>query len=278
MSDKFTQGTIIEYVRSVKYPNIKCEGIVISARCDLAQEKISQFHCLSAMYIDEWIYEVLFENVIYERKNNISGNIKKYCEQKDLDYSTLCGMTVDSASQILLKSAYQKEQKNIQKIIEEWDNIEELLKTKIEKKEKRAFLFKNKKIVESKLKALYNSAFPKFAFIPEKAYSTGTSNVKGLVVDLQDVIQLDIKVKEPILAYEYDYTIEKSQEMREYINKYFFFESESDFVIAENVVISPWIEYVLQMFANSFIRIGVDNALEYEIEDYCTEIFMGDNK
>lgn len=39
MSDKFTQGTIIEYIRSTKYPEIKCQGIVISARCDLAQEK-----------------------------------------------------------------------------------------------------------------------------------------------------------------------------------------------------------------------------------------------
>ena len=48
MSDKFTQGTIIEYIRSTKYPEIKCQGIVISARCDLAQEKINQFHCLSA--------------------------------------------------------------------------------------------------------------------------------------------------------------------------------------------------------------------------------------
>ncbi len=278
MSDKFTQGTTIEYVRSAKYPSIKCEGIVISARCDLAQEKISQFHCLSAMNIDKWIYEVLFENVIYERKNSISGNIKKYCEQKNLDYGTLYGMAVDSVRQILMKSASQKEQKSIQKIIDEINNIEGLLKTKVEKKEKKAFLFKNKKIVESKLKSLYNSSFPKFAFIPEKAYSTRKSNVKGLVVDLQDVIQLDMKVKEPMLAYEYDYALQKSQEMKEYINKYFFFESESDFVIADSVVTSPWIEYVLQMFANSFIRIGVDNALSYEIEDYCTNFFMEDNK
>ena len=138
-------------------------------------------------------------------------------------------------------------------------------------------MLKNKKIVENKLKALYNSSFPKFAFVPEKAYSDGKSSVKGLVVDLQDVIQFDIKVKDQILAYEYDYKVEKSKEKREYINNYFFFDSDSDFVIAENVIVSPWIEYVLQMFANSFMRIGVDNALEYEIEDFCTEI-LGDIK
>ena len=36
---------------------------------------------------------------------------------------------------------------------------------------------------------------------------------------LQDVIQFDIKVKDPILAYEYDYKVEKSKEKREYINE-----------------------------------------------------------
>lgn len=277
MSDKFTQGTIIEYIRSAKYPDIKCQGIVISARCDLAQEKINQFHCLSAMNIEEWVYEVLFDSVVNQRNNNVLGNIKKYCEQKCMDFATLCGMDMVNFREVLLKSASSKEQKNIQKTVEEWEFISGLLDNQITKKEKRTFLLQNKKMVENKLKTLYNSSFPKFAFVPEKAYSDGKSSVKGLVVDLQDVVQFDIKVKDPILAYEYDYKVEKSKEKREYINKYFFFESDSDFVIAENVIESPWIEYVLQMFANSFMRIGVDNALEYEIEDFCTEI-LGDNK
>lgn len=194
-----------------------------------------------------------------------------------MDFATLCGMDKVNFREVLLKSASSKEQKNMQKTVEDWEFISGLLETKITKKEKRTFLLQNKKMAENKLKTLYNSSFPKFAFVPEKAYSDGKSSVKGLVVDLQDVIQFDIKVKDPILAYEYDYKVEKSKEKREYINKYFFFDSDSDFVIAENVIVSPWIEYVLQMFANSFMRIGVDNALEYEIEDFCTEI-LGDNK
>ena len=43
MGVAFTQGTIIEDIRSKKYPALKCKGIVISARCDLAQEKIKLF-------------------------------------------------------------------------------------------------------------------------------------------------------------------------------------------------------------------------------------------
>lgn len=277
MSDKLTQGSIIAYIRSTKYPNIKCQGIVISARCDLAQEKVNRIHCLSAMNIDEWFYEVLFESVTNEQNSNILGTIKKYCEQKNMDFITLCEMDRDDIRKILLKSASSKEKKNIERIVGEWEKISKLLDGNVEKEEKKSFLQKNRKIVENKLRSLYNSSFAKFAFVPEKAYSNGKSSVKGLVVDLQDVVQLDIKVKNPILEYEYDYKVEKSKEKRKYINKYFFFESESDFVIAENVIVSPWIEYVLQMFANSFMRIGVENALEYEIQDFCTEI-LGDNR
>lgn len=277
MGDIFTQGSIVQYIRSAKYPNIKCEGIVISARCDLAQEKINQFHCLSAMNIEEWIYEVLFENVVNELNNSLMGTIKKYCEQKKMDYDILCTMDEENFKRILLRSASSNEQKNMKKNIEEKENILRLFQKEISRKEKKDFLKKNRKLVENKLKALYNSAFPKFAFIPEKAYSTGKSSVGGLVIDLQDVIQLDIKVKEPILKYEYDYRIVKDEKKREYINTNFFFESDSDFVIAETVIKSPWIEYILQMFANSFMRIGVDNALDYEIQDFCTKI-LGENK
>ena len=40
-----TQGTIITGVRSDKYSNIRCNGVVISARCDLANCKISKIYC-----------------------------------------------------------------------------------------------------------------------------------------------------------------------------------------------------------------------------------------
>lgn len=64
MSGKFTQGTIIEDIRSKKYPGIRCKGVVISARCDLEQDKIRQFHCLTALSMDDWIFEVLFKVII----------------------------------------------------------------------------------------------------------------------------------------------------------------------------------------------------------------------
>lgn len=55
MRNEVTQGSIISNIRSQKYLKVSCFGIVISARCDIAQNKVdcvhvvSQFHCLSGL-------------------------------------------------------------------------------------------------------------------------------------------------------------------------------------------------------------------------------------
>lgn len=53
------------------------------------------------------------------------------------------------------------------------------------------------------------------------------------------------------------------------LTKFSFLKTKiNDFVIADSIIKSPWIEYVLQQFAYSFIRIGVDNANEYEAKEF----------
>lgn len=52
MRNEVTQGSIISNIRSQKYLKVSCFGIVISARCDIAQNKVElyqQFHCPSGL-------------------------------------------------------------------------------------------------------------------------------------------------------------------------------------------------------------------------------------
>lgn len=272
MIEKFTQGTIIENMRSKKYPGIRCQGIVISARCDLAQEKINFFHCLMALPIEDWIYEVLFKNIIDEKKKEIFGKIKQYTEKKNIDFETLIKMGVNRTEIILEKCAENREKSDVAKWIDNWKKLELVCCECIDRKKKQEYLKNNaSKLVERKMQQLYNSAYPKFAFIPTKAYDTNESSVEGMVVDLQDIIQLEINIKNDILDYKYDFSIYKGNRKEE-INEIFFFEDKEDFVIADNIIKSPWIEYILQLFAHSFIRIGVENAFDYEIREYCKKI------
>ncbi len=272
MREKFTQGTIIENMRSKKYPDLKCKGIVISARCDLEQDKIKFFHCLIALSMEDWIFEVLFKDIIEEKKKELFGIIKQYVDKHPIDFETLVKMGTDKAEIILMNCANKNEKNNVEKWITSWKNLNLVSCEKMDRKKQQIYLKDNAaKLVERKIQQLHNSAYPKFAFVPIKAYCDNDSPVDGLVVDLQDIIQVSIRIKEDILKCKYDFSDYKGDNRKE-INEIFFFENKDDFVIADNIIKSPWIEYILQLFAHSFIRIGVDNALDYEIKEYCKKI------
>lgn len=274
MKERFTQGTIIENMRSGKYPGIRCKGIVISARCDLAQNKIKYFHCLMALPLEDWFFEVLFNDILEEKKKELFGKIKRYAEENNLDFDSLINMGIDKVEYILTQCVgdNKKVSKDVSIWISTWKTIEELSSEKKDRNHKNAYLRNNaEKLVKSKMLHLYNSVYPKFAFVPVKAYSCNSSSVEGLVIDLQDIKQIDMNVKNDILDYKYDFTTYQG-DRKEEINKLFFFENESDFVMADDIITSPWIEYILQLFAHSFIRIGVDNAFDYEIREYCNRI------
>ncbi len=272
MKIELTQGSIIADIRSEKYDNLRCKGIIISARCDFAQDKIKQFHYLSAMDIKDWIFEELYCTIVEECIKSEKGQIRKCAEKYRLDFGTLEGFGYEKMKEVLKHHVPKKELVSVLESCElcEWD--EKLLVVK-DRKKQREFLGNKacKKKFISKVNTLLCSAYPKFAFIPQKGYMNSESLIQGLVVDLQDVHQIDMKFKKGLLNNEYDYQIIKDEELRRELNRYFFFENEDDFVIIEGMVQSPWIEYILQMFAHSFIRIGVDNAPQDEVEKFCND-------
>lgn len=268
MKKALTQGSIIEDIRSMKYPQHRCKGVVISARCDFAQDKLTHFHCLSALPLQEWIYEILYFQIVDDKTKSILGNIRNYCKNKGLDFDTLLELDIEKACTILEKTVSKKESKQISNLIASWRQLQTLNSPCISREQKDAFLKNEAKSVTQRLISLHNSNYSKYGFIPENSYTTSDSLTEGIVVDLQDIIQLDIKHAPAIASYKYDYAIVTDSETRKEINQFFFFEKNDDFVIADNVVSSPWIEHILHLFANTFTRVGVDNASDYEINEY----------
>lgn len=272
MKIELTQGSIIADIRSEKYDNLRCKGIIISARCDFAQDKIKQFHYLSAMDIKDWIFEELYCTIVEECIKSEKGKIRKCAEKYRLDFGTLEGFGFEKMMEVLKQHVPEKELESVLESCKLCERDEKLLVVK-DRKKQREFLGNKackKKFIRT-VNTLLCSAYPKFAFILQKGYMNSESLIQGLVVDLQDVHQIDMKFKKGLLNNEYDYQIIKDEELRRELNRYFFFENEDDFVIIEGKVQSPWIEYILQMFAHSFIRIGVDNAPQDEVEKFCND-------
>lgn len=277
MGIELTQGSIIADIRSEKYDSIRCKGIVISARCDFAQDKIKQFHYLSAMNVEDWIYEELYYTIISECLKNEKGSIKKYAEKYTLNFNILEEFGFERMKEVL---NYHVKGKELKQVIKHCINCEQYEKHLVvrDRKEKKTILGEKpcNSILVSKINNLVCNTYPKFVFVPQKGYMGSKSLVHGLVIDLQDIHQVDIELGKGILNNKYDYQIIKDDDLKREINKYFFFDNDDDFVIVEGLLQSPWIEYVLQMFAHSFTRIGVDNASKEEIEVFCNS-FLEEN-
>ena len=97
-----TQGTIITGIRSDKYPNIRCNGVVISARCDLANCKISKIYYLVAVPSDDWLLsDEGFNIVLSQRQNELEDKLQAKLGGSGLDWSTLKSFSVEDFSTVI---------------------------------------------------------------------------------------------------------------------------------------------------------------------------------
>lgn len=269
MKNTFTQGTIISNVRSRKYTEIKCKGIVISARCDLAQNKIQTFHYVTALPLEDWIFEELYYRLVKECIDSERNSIKSILLKNGLDFETLLELGFEKSKIVIEKALPSQKAQSVINQLEmyykkmnryECDDIDE----------KKKFFRDNtvKKRVKDYIKKLFNGSYPKFSFVPQKSYMNKGALNDGLVIDLHDIYQLGIEYATQIQKNEIDYILISNEQRRNTINQSFYFQDESDFVICEGIIESPWIEYIMQHFAISFMRIGVDNATQNEIDDF----------
>lgn len=266
-----TQGTIIQYIRSSLYPSIKCKGIVITARCDLEHKKAKRIYFLTAITLESWIYSVGFNKIIEDYKKRKFDRIRIFTNNKDMDFLTLSSFPLQKIEQVCLdKCESKQETKNIQDI---FDGLRWL--KKVHEEPSKEFLSKNGKKMKSMLRDLHHGKELKYCFLPKQSFQQGGSLQDGLVVDLQDIAFLDESLAKEILDFKIDYRLIKDSDTRVGMNEKFFFEDANDFVIFDGVIKSPWIEYMMQRFANFFARIGIDNAEDCDIDNYCEELWGG---
>lgn len=273
MNEKLIQGSIIGHIRSPKYEKIRCWGILITARCDLVQEKVDQAHCLVALDLNDWISDVLVSKLIESyKKERIFASLRDVAKSSHMDYETLVGFSKEKIRTVCKENCVEKDYKNVEKVLEQLEVVEQLdLKANLN--EKIAFILKEyKKKFQHELRDLYEGKNYKYCFLPQKAYTSESGLLDGLVVDLQNIVPIGLNECKRILANEYDCKIIEDEKEKARINNMFFFESPSDFVIFSGCIVSPWIEYIMQKFSFSFTRIGVETPSKDETEDYVNRL------
>ena len=88
--------------------------------------------------------------------------------------------------------------------------------------------------------------------------------LKGLIVDLQEIGILSLDDAKKITGEGIDYQClpVNCEEEANRLKRCYWLNDESDFVMLEGIVKSPWCELLLQRFALDYIRVGVDGSTE----------------
>ena len=268
-----TQGTIITGVRSDKYSNIRCNGVVISARCDLANCKISKIYYLIAVPSDDWLLsDEGFNIVLSQRQNDLEDKLQTKLGGSGLDWSTLKSFSVEEFSTVIHDQEVGLK-KDTDKVLEVFRTFKNYTSKYLELGDKKAILQNESKSVASSLLKIANGQMMHYIYVPENAYIKDGSIDRGLIIDLQELEYISIRDAERLVNCEIDIQSKDLSEVdKQRYNNCFFLMDWPGYAMAEYDIASPWTEYIMQRFSNAFIRIGVDGPQKEDVQWKCQEM------
>ena len=266
-----TQGTLIYGMRSAKYSGVMTYGIIISAACDLAQDKIEKAFYLSAIPLKEWLcsdegFRLVTANPASSYKNNLLKGLESY----DLSWEVIQTLTPDEFEVVAHKYICEKNIRNA--VINNFKKYYRIAKDNLTVEEKAEVYRSENKAVSSYLGDIFNGSNTHFVFVPSSAITEQIADGNGLLIDLLELDYMPIELVQRIAKGEIDYEVLDEAEKTAYDEK-FFIREDPGFAYPTGRIESPWREYVLQHFSNCFIRIGVDNPGKKEAQDIVKDLF-----
>ena len=274
-----TQGTIITGVRSDKYSNIRCNGVVISARCDLANCKISKIYYLIAVPSDDWLLsDEGFNIVLSQRQNDLEDKLQTKLGGSGLDWSTLKSFSVEEFSTVIHDQEVGLK-KDTDKVLEVFRTFKNYTSKYLELGDMKAILQNESKSVASSLLKIANGQMMHYIYVPENAYIKDGSIDRGLIIDLQELEYISIRDAERLVNCEIDIQSKDLSEVdKQRYNNCFFLMDWPGYAMAEYDIASPWTEYIMQRFSNAFIRIGVDGPQKEDVQSMVSRVSKQDTE
>ena len=273
------QGTIYYGFRSEKYPEVPCYSVIISARCDIANEKISKLYYLTAVDAHEWFctangFFCAFDSHIASCRQNLKEKVESY----GINTEVLEKFDEQNAK-IVLTSHLQG--KDLQKALVEYDSLYSLIRPDMDYNARKIMLRdfdqkKKKNIISNFLYDISSGRKNHYHFIPRLAYSDTIEKTKGLIVDLQEIGILSLDeaklIDSPGIDYQALLSNPRIKRKSKEFSERFWLETEEDYVYKEGQLQSPWCELLLQRFAMDFIRVGVDGASKPDFENLASNV------
>ena len=266
-----SQGALLYGIKSEKYPGSRCYGIIISARCDIANKKIARLYYLIALDAREWLTtQIGFSFALEQPMSNAKKQFGQKVVKRGLNVDDLLTFTPEMVEHVLKSEMKEKESIDALKDYNEYIRFCSLYR------ETRYDLIKEKlKHVLARLKEINSGKWEHWYYLPEVAYLKSGKKSKGLIVDLQELYPMAFEDAELICEGRVDrhkLNLGLDKKTLEHFSHFCYLEEDDDYVSIDSIIASPWCEHLMQRFSNAFIRIGLDGATEKDFTELITSI------
>lgn len=269
----FDQGTILYGIRSERYPDINCYAVIISASCDIANQKVEKIYYLVGVNAQEWFSTKYAYTQVYTEKlkssfKKFNNEFKKY----SLNAEFIQKFSADEVKLIIEQQGIDSKIKS--QLWNTYGDYSIFCKPNMENEDRLKAIRKDSKPIKNFLKDVTRGRIFHYYYLPEDSYLKNGKKNSGLIIDLQEIDSIPLddisKIKSPGIDKLILSIYEPEERLR--LEKKYFLERDDDFVAIEGMVVPPWREHLMQKFSQDFIRIGIDGATEDDFEQLIKKI------
>lgn len=255
--NEFTQGTVFSCAYAEDYTKSSVYGLVITARCDAAQDKTPIYSYIPVVSLHDWM---LYDgcNIVADRiHSECKGNLKKYLKDAALSESLLNTKTIDEIYESHFRpNEHEKAWKDrCTKIKSTMDSFTKNCRIKtsaFDIEERKRHLVKNLPKTDTVIKELSGHRLSGFYFLSQMPTLGGTD--ADCVALLREIHHIPKGLMQQIVS---GLTSEAWETGPKGNMRCPQFVGEDDLSAPVAKLKSPWIEHLMQHFTMLFARIGV---------------------
>lgn len=241
-----SQGTIFTCAKAERYSEQVVHGLVITARCDIAQDKFPVLNYVPVVTLDNWLMVDGFDIIRERAERESRGKLRGFLKTQGLAESILIAQSLHDIYDSLLPTLKKKEPDQLKAIIAQIELSTINHRTKISE-----FFSEFDHIKCTLIEELIHHKVNGYYFLPNVYID---ESKRGYVVLLREATFVPREVA-PLIAHGVDLPTLKASETPNILNCLNF--SIDDFAMPISQVPSPEIEHILQSFSMMFGRIGL---------------------
>lgn len=264
-----TQGSIFTCAFAEKYGGCKVHGLVITARCDIAQQKYPVLNYLPIVSLKDWLKRDGLEILIEDVRNDLLGKINSTLRQAKLSTELLRSINLGAIAETHFPQGegsrtVQKRSERFHKLVNDINHLKELASLG-DSHSLILWLQQNRtKRIEDLIGRLFKHQVSGYYFL--ERISLEKDSLGGFVALLREATSISRRISdrigEGLEKTRYDELCKDSDRLN-----FGLCIPQDDIAMPIVVIGSPTVEHILQSFASLFGRIGVADPDECEMHE-----------